>query len=482
MLVTSWEPSDARGMRNSEGDVTNPVDTRASGCDVNDTREGTGPQDQSRVSMLGPRIALTAVITIFVVLTSTIALHTPPWESADEPGHVQNIETLVAGHWYGMNSSCHAEGRQYAVCQGTEANQGPLYYLLIAGWQTAIGIPYHAPFIGKVNPAYYFGKAPVFTNHSAADRRFLLWLRFPNIVIGVLTILLAYAAVKVITKDRWTPIVGAALVAFLPRQLFLFAFVTNDNLVELLGATLTYLSLRFARRPSLGGMALVGVTIGLLVDTKLSTLPVAIVIPALVLLVAGWRRRVGFAATGVGAALLACGWYLAQNAVRYGDPLAREASQHYLSQVGGLGLTPGSAYVINNSFELILLKVPAKIIQGFWYQSDWAAFNWPWPVNVILLLLAAFALAGLATRRLELRVLLVLGSISLGAFLCVWMVALATPTYQAKYAYVGLTALAALAAIGLERWRVWIRFLLPAVGLAGTLVAIQANVLTVHWH
>jgi hypothetical protein len=47
---------------------------------------------------------------------------------------------------------------------------------------------------------------------------------------------------------------------------------------------------------------------------------------------------------------------------------------------------------------------------------------------------------------------------------------------------VGLAAIAALAALGVERWRLPVRFVLPAMGLIGTLVAIQQNVLAVHWN
>jgi hypothetical protein len=50
-------------------------------------------------------LGLGFVLIVFVVLAATIAVKTPAWESNDEPDHVQNIETLVAGHWYGMHVS-----------------------------------------------------------------------------------------------------------------------------------------------------------------------------------------------------------------------------------------------------------------------------------------------------------------------------------------------------------------------------------------
>ena len=54
----------------------------------------------------------------------------------------------------------------------------------------------------------------VFTHHSAADLRFLLWLRLPNVLMGALTVLFVFFAVRLVTADPWTPVVGAAIVAF----------------------------------------------------------------------------------------------------------------------------------------------------------------------------------------------------------------------------------------------------------------------------
>jgi hypothetical protein len=72
-------------------------------------------------------------------------------------------------------------------------------------------------------------------------------------------------------------------------------------------------------------------------------------------------------------------------------------------------------------------------------------------------------------------------AIVFAAFLSIWFVAFQTATYQARLAFVGLAALAVLAALGLERWRLPVRFLLPAMGLIGTLIAIQQDVLAIHW-
>jgi hypothetical protein len=436
-------------------------------------------------------LALVGVVAIFLLLGTFIALKTPAYESADEPGHVENIETLVAGHWYGMSSSCtwisqiSEKVAPQLNCSGDEAQQAPLYYLVFAGWQRLVGLPAQAPFKGQLakNP-FLFGVTPhgVWLHHSSADLRYLLWLRLPNVFLGALTVLFTFFALRLVTPDPWTPVVGASIVAFLPRFVFLSSFVTNDNLVDLLGALLVFTALRYVRGPSRWRMALVGVVVGLLVITKLSALPLVIVPVVLSLMASGWRRR----AEQLGICLVSIfgvsGWYFVQNAVRYGgDPLARSATARYLSQVVGFGLWPWQKYVVNDPLGLVFVHVPARIFGTFWYQSGWNEFHWSWPTNLIFTVGLCLALAGLVRRHVNRNALISLLAIAIAGILSVWVLAFQTPTYQARYAYVGLPAIAALAALGLERWKLPIRFLFPAVGLCGTLIAIQQNVLAVHW-
>ena len=267
----------------------------------------------------------------------------------------------------------------------------------------------------------------------------------------------------------------------MPHFVFLSAFVTNDNLVNLLGALLAFVALRYVITPSPWRMAWVGVVTGLLVTTKLSVLPLALVVVVLAYLAGGWRRSAGHLALGYASTAGVCGWYLIQNTVRYGDPLALRASEHYLAQVGGLGTPYGQPYHVSDPLALIFVHVPSQIVRTFWYQSDWGVFHWPLPVNLAFFVASALALAGLFGHRVSSRVLVTLTSIAVLGLASVWGFAFQSATYQARYALVGLSAMAVLAALGLERWRVVVRFLLPAMGLCGTLWAIQFNVLAVHW-
>ena len=54
-------------------------------------------------------------------------------------GTYEDIETLVSGHWYGMSSTCQPSQGQLALqaCPGNEAQQGPLYYVVMAGMAEA---------------------------------------------------------------------------------------------------------------------------------------------------------------------------------------------------------------------------------------------------------------------------------------------------------------------------------------------------------
>ncbi len=183
--------------------------------------------------------------------------------------------------------------------------------------------------------------------------------------------------------------------------------MTNDNLVNFLGAVLGYLALRFIMSPSLGKMAFVGATFGLLVATKLSALPMGLVIVVLVLLVPTWKRRLSLLAVAGGGAALTCGWYLIQNTVRYGDPLARTASSRYLALNGGLG-TLLAPYRVKDPLRYVFWNVPQTIMRTFWYESGWNQFTWKMPVYVAITVVVLVVLVGIYGQKIPRDVLITL--------------------------------------------------------------------------
>jgi hypothetical protein len=183
------------------------------------------------------------------------------------------------------------------------------------------------------------------------------------------------------------------------------------------------------------------------------------------------------------SALAVSSWYLIQNWVRYGDPLARHASTVYLARIGGVDTFFGVPipYVVKEPLDLIFVGVPTRIVTGFWYQSDWARFQWSTLVGIIITCVVVVLLFGLIHQRIPKRVLFVLGAISALSFACVWFIAFETATYQARYALVGLSAMATFVALALQRFTVSVRWIIPAAGLIGCLIAIHQDVLDVHW-
>jgi hypothetical protein len=235
--------------------------------------------------------------------------------------------------------------------------------------------------------------------------------------------------------------------------------------------------------PTRWRMALVGAIVGLLITTKLSALPFAVVLIVLAFRPRDWLKRVQLITIGSVACIAVCGWYLIQNTVRYGNPLALGASQRYLAEVGGIGTGFGIIpYKVSDPLKYIVIDVPGKLLYVFWYGSGWEeTFRWPWPAGLFFWLALALVLVGLIGRHVSPAALLVLGGLTVAGFLSVWIVAFQTATYDPRLALGGVPALACLAALGLERWKLALRFLFPLFLLGGTIFAIQNNVLDVHW-
>jgi 4-amino-4-deoxy-L-arabinose transferase-like glycosyltransferase len=415
------------------------------------------------------RYALAAIIAVFIALATTVAVATPAFESSDEPSHYANVETLVTGHWYQMRPN----GQN-------EAHQPPLYYLVMAGLQKLVHQPaYTHVRLERSSSLLHAFRGGAFVTHTAADHRRLLWLRLGNVLLGAGTVLLTYAAARLVGSG-WTPFVAAALVATMPRFVFISAFINNDNLANLLGAALVYAALRYctlsddasiagARR--LGPVVLPGIVVGLLVATKLSTLPFVAVLP-----VVYWKRWKHLALSA-SCGLVTCSWYLAYNWTKYGDPLARAAANRYLKPVGGLG-TFGAAYRVEDPLHLVFSEVPYRVFHDYWYASGWLQFMWPKSRSIIFWVLLAAMLVGI--RRFDQKTL-VLAVIAIAGFASVWMVAFQTATYAPRLALPGLPALAILAAMGTERWPAVSRFALPVAAVIGVLVALHTDVFGVNW-
>jgi 4-amino-4-deoxy-L-arabinose transferase-like glycosyltransferase len=432
------------------------------------------------------RFAVVAVVAVFALLASVVAATTPAWEAPDEPDHVQNAQTIARGHWYRMERGA-----------GDEAHQAPLYYVGLAGWQRIWGASVRKP-PARDSRAFFSPSRGIYSHRTArdsADHRFVLLLRLSSVLLGAATVLLTAFTVRRLSDDPWTPAVAAAVVVGVPRFVFLSGVVNNDNLANTLGGLLTLLLVVFVlrytplgehERGRLWWTAAIGATLGLLVLTKASTIPLALAaVVAIVILRSSWRSLMTMLAVTAGSALVVCGWWLVQNQVRYGDPLAHRASIDYLGPIGGLG---PRVFRTPPMLRLLFADVPATVYHSFWYNSGWGYFRWPTLAYIPFWLALVAALAGLFVVRRNAhrpigRPLAVLSVIVVAALSSVWITSLYADTYDGRLAFIGLPALACLAALGLERWRapVALRFVGPAIGVVGTVIAIRQDILIVPW-
>ena len=125
----------------------------------------------------------------------------------------------------------------------------------------------------------------------------------------------------------------------------------------------------------------------------------------------------------------------------------------------------------------------------FFYTSGWNQFVWPYPYYAPYWLLAGSALVGFLPRRRMpplssevRRGVAVLGVLLVAALASVWITDLSNSalpgTIQARLAFSGFAAFGYLVALGLERLHLPLtaRLAFPALGLAGTLFALQTDV------
>jgi hypothetical protein len=448
---------------------------------------------------LRPRFALVLVLAAFVTLSLSVAVLTPPWEANDEPDHVQNVETLVAGHLYRI---------QRGVGARIELHQPPLYYLALAAWQRLFHLRSYrpAPVIGcNIFAAALTHRACVLLfRHDlpteGRDQRRIDLLRLPGILLGALAVVLTAVAARRVSRDPWTPVVAAATVAFVPRFVFLCGVVNNDNLANALAAAATVLAMVAVtlRSDSWRDHVLVATGLGAVLGALILTKETALAL-ALGMALAGYlsapNRRAGLrlaAIVGVVALLVSSPW-LIHNTVSYGDPLALGATRSYLRH------QQPQIFVVGSASKVLFVTIPREFFKGFWYQSGWpihtggAWFEWPWWAYIPFWLLTFAAAAGLLlgrrrpeapprnARSRQRKAIVSLAALLLPSVATVWILGLNTSTSQARLALIGLPALACLVALGLERYRLPVaaRFALPVLGVVGTIIAIQHDVVDI---
>ena len=293
------------------------------------TRGPDAPVVRPRVGR-SERLALGMVVVAFAFVLGLWAVLVPPFQAPDEKAHFDTAMHLAIGdRWVGPGDQRFLNAVQAAAGQaaaGTDtvsaSSRATVQELRTAHPGIDVGA---VDQMTQHPPTAYALQAVVLRlvgfEHLRWDHALLALRLFDALVVLPLPVL-AWAAVRRLTRSPRAAVVGAAAVLAVPELASIAASVTNDALTMTLGGVVTVLLVRTMtgdrRRRTL---VLLGIALGALVITKGTGLP-AVPVVALALLVGpgapAWGRRL---VETLGTLLLAGvvgGWWWVRNLLVYG--------------------------------------------------------------------------------------------------------------------------------------------------------------------
>ena len=348
-----------------------------------------------KAGLRSPHLILAAIIVAYLVAGVQYARLTPPWQAPDEPAHFNYVK-YVAEHG---SLPVLQEGDFPAayLARFTDPHNTPrmsIDPIRYESWQP---------------PLYYLMAAVVYRLAPAQGQ--LLALRLLSVVVGALTIYVAYRAVAALAPGRtWLALGTAAFVAAVPMHVATTAAVSNDTLAELWVDLVLWQLFALLHAPTqrLRPWVWLGVTLGLAGLTKLSTAIVAPLALAALLWLArrraapGQRWRYGLARLALlclPAALFLAPW-LARNVAVYGpgDPLA---SQRH-AQVAGEQLHTATR-IAQVGWARVATEFMLISFNSFWGQFGWMGVPIDGRIYQGLAVFCELAAAGLVWRLRTLR-------------------------------------------------------------------------------
>ena len=271
---------------------------------------------------------------IAFILSALFAVTNPPYESPDEPEHLNFVQYVAA------NSSL---PNQYEAAK--KIGQGhhlPLYYLIGAGLCKLIGGPEIDLSAVALNPNSKANggteiNVPLFLDHKTvlANKARFYGLRLMSCLFCALSVLVVgFGAAKLISnKYYW---IAPMLLATLPQYLFVGSSITNDALASLLAASCTvYFALFFHQQNKrlIVRMIIGGALLALALLSKKSCIIMLPAVALLLLIKEDFTIKQRFnmlVAVAVGFVLVA-GPYLLRNFSLYGEILGNQMERNTLT-------------------------------------------------------------------------------------------------------------------------------------------------------
>jgi hypothetical protein len=362
--------------------------------------------------------------------------------------------------------------------EGWEMYQPPLYYLLAAGLLRLTG-------------------------RTAVDPGAIAWLHGLGWAAGLLQCAALLAGLRLVLGDRLRPLLaGLCLAVFLPMQLYMFQYVSNEGLHAALSSCALWLALRILHRGDTSARShlLLGTVLGLALLAKFSALVVCALTVAVLagrLWTQGVREpRVYGRTIGalVFAALLVCGWHYARVTRQFGQPLVGN-----WNRATGFAWWMDPGYATAGTFFRFGRSLTAPLFSAFHglpdaiYSTLWGegllggaallTIRPPWSYGLmaagyLLALLPTLALiTGLAAGAVRLvcaprsEDVLLLGVLGATAF-AVLTLSLQLPFYAQAKAFYGLSALLPLCVLAGRGFEILTR----RSRLAGVLLSVLLGV------
>lgn len=347
---------------------------------------------------------LVMLLVFNVALSLAFSLVNPLYESTDELHNYRYTRYILA-----KGKLPELDPDQPRI----QAHHPPLYYLLGAAatfwikpdsawdfepaWNPYWG--FHDWQVGADNKNHYLhGPEEAFpATGTPLAARVARWV---NVILGALTVGVTYlTARRVFTKDDVLPWGAAAIVAFNPQFLYLSGAVNNDVAAGLAGSAIVLACVDQAGRPlTLGRAALMGLLLGLALNTKFNLVFMLAVIELAFVMAArrerSWKKWLVANLILLTVTLALSGWWFVRNQILYGEPTAIRRT----NELWG-GRDP------QHSWGAALLELP------YAWSSLWGRFGygqipmpaWIYIVILVVTVVAFIGLAALLVRRIVSR-------------------------------------------------------------------------------
>jgi 4-amino-4-deoxy-L-arabinose transferase-like glycosyltransferase len=282
------------------------------------------------------------------------------------------------------------------------------------------------------------------------------------------------------TGDETTGMLVGGIVAFLPQFTFRGMNVSNDSLVTMTCAAVTYLVVRLIKRGftwPLGIIAAIVTALAFLSKISAIFLPIPLSL-AILSTQDTWRLRLGRLSV-LGIAFLIVAPWLIRNQILYGDPLANRIMLTVVAHI----VDPKPI-----TSPYFLTTFPSTLFLSFIGMFGWMNLRLPDWLYLFFGLLAAMAILGYFwrgfQRQIDRRLTLILLTFPILSLAITVYINLNFSQPQGRYLFPALGAIALLVGVGLEGLHCWskqLTYYLLGVLLLVNLYIIGAIIIPAYW-